>query len=395
MDSFMSDLKEFWALVVDVWRDGVYGVDVGQILVALAILLVFVAFRKLMAHFVINRIKAQTARTETELDDEVVEALERPLAFIPVVIGFFIASQYLEPEGNVAVFVANLNRSLVAFAIFWALYRLVEPFSYVVGHLQDIFTASMLRWLIKAMKAGFVLLGGATILEVWGIAVGPLIAGLGLFGVAVALGAQDLFKNLIAGIFILAERRFHPGQWIRVDGVVEGTVMEIGFRTTIVRRFDRAPEFVPNSKLADNVVTNFTAMSHRRIYWKIGLEYRTTHEQLREVRDKIAAYIAESDEFAPASEVPTFVRIDSFNASSIDIMLYCFTKTTVWGEWLEIKERLAYKVKEIVEGAGTGFAFPSQSVYLETWPEVEGKPEPIPLPGPEDKTSEKAGDERQ
>ncbi|MDX1581006.1 MAG: mechanosensitive ion channel, partial [Alphaproteobacteria bacterium] len=67
-------------------------------------------------------------------------------------------------------------------------------------------------------------------------------------------------------------------------------------------------------------------------------------------------------------EASTFVRIDSFNDSSIDILLYCFTRTTNWGEWLEIKERLALKVKEIVEGAGTGFAFPSRSLYVESLP---------------------------
>jgi MscS family membrane protein len=387
------DLKAFWALVVDVWQHGVFGIDVGQILIALGILLLFVFMRKLMAHFVINRLKVYTARTKTEIDDEVLDALERPLSFIPVVIGVFISSQYLAPEGYAANFIANVNRSLVAYALFWALFRLVEPFSYVVGNLQTIFTESMLNWLIRALKIAFVLLGGATILEIWGIAVGPLIAGLGLFGVAVALGAQDLFKNLIAGVFILGERRFQPGQWIRVDGVVEGTVVNIGFRTTIVRRFDRAPEYVPNSRLADNVVTNFTEMSHRRIYWTIGLEYRTTLDQLRRIRDEIEAYITDSDEFADASEVPTFVRIDSFNASSIDIMIYCFTKTTVWGEWLEIKERLACKIKEIVEGADAGFAFPSQSIYVETWPEVEGKPEPIPLPASDPSPASKNHDQ--
>ena len=109
-------------------------------------------------------------------------------------------------------------------------------------------------------------------------------------------------------------------------------------------------------------------LSHRRIYWHIGVEYRTTLEQLKTVREQIEAYILEQPEFAGPDEVSTFVRIDRFSDSSIDIMLYCFTRTTVWAEWLEIKERLAYKVKEIVEGAGTSFAFPSQSIYVHSLP---------------------------
>ena len=79
-------------------------------------------------------------------------------------------------------------------------------------------------------------------------------------------------------------------------------------------------------------------------------------------------FLSENAEFADPSEVSTFVRIDSFNDSSIDIMIYCFTRTRNWGEWLAIKEAFAYRVKAIVEDAGSGFAFPSQSVYVETLP---------------------------
>ena len=100
----------------------------------------------------------------------------------------------------------------------------------------------------------------------------------------------------------------------------------------------------------------------------IGVEYRTTVPQLRRIRDEIEDYVVINPAFADPSEVATFVRIDAFSDSAIDILLYCFTVTTNWGEWLEIKEALAYKIKEIVEGAGSGFAFPSRSIYVETLP---------------------------
>jgi MscS family membrane protein len=186
-------------------------------------------------------------------------------------------------------------------------------------------------------------------------------------------------KNLLSGVLILAERRFNVGDWIRVDGVVEGTVETIGFRSTAVRQFDKALVQVPNSVLADNAVINFSQMTHRRIYWKIGVVYGTTVDQLRYIRDEIEAYILNTDEFAKPPEVSTFVRIDSFGASSIDIMLYCFTKTTVWGEWLAVKERLAYRVKEIVEEAKSDFAFPSTSLYVESYP--SDQPEVFQPPG--------------
>ncbi|RMF13799.1 MAG: mechanosensitive ion channel family protein, partial [Alphaproteobacteria bacterium] len=284
-------------------------------------------------------------------------------------LGLFFATAILPLEGVAAEFAYNLVRSLVAFAIFWALARATGPVGGLLHRIDGLLTGPMIDWLVRIARAAFLALGAAAILEIWGIAVGPIIAGLGLFGVAVALGAQDLFKNLISGLFVLGERRFEPGDWIRVEGVVEGTVEHIGFRTTTVRRFDKAPVYVPNSQLADRAVTNFSRMTHRRIYWVIGLEYRTTVEQLRRIRDEIEALLRADPDFAQPPEVSLFVHVDRFAESSIDLMLYCFTRTTDWGEWLKIKERLALEIKRIVEEAGSGFAFPLRALYVESLPE--------------------------
>ncbi|PHZ85689.1 mechanosensitive ion channel family protein [Paremcibacter congregatus] len=369
--------NDFITLVTDVWEYGVFGIDIGKIMFALLVFFFFLFIRGLFSQFVVNRIKALTKKTKTEIDDMAIEALEHPLRFVPIVIGVFLATELLSLDETLQQGAYNLNRSLITFNIFWAIYKMVGPLSQTFGGLRGIFTESMIVWMIKALRALVFFMGAAAILEIWGIKVAPLIAGLGLFGVAVALGAQDLFKNLIAGLFIIGEKRFHPGDWVKVDGIVEGTVEEIGFRTTTIRQFDKAPVFVPNAKLSDNAVINFTRMTHRRIYWKIGLVYHTTIEQLKEIRQRIDDHVMNSADFAHPPEVPTFVRVDSFNDSSIDLMLYCFTKTTNWGEWLEIKEKLALEIKTVVEDAGSSFAFPSQSVYLESMPD---SPENFPLP---------------
>jgi len=360
-----SSLQEFWNLVLDVWNNGLYGVDIGKMLAALLLFFVFMLLRHVFSRLVLGRLRALTRKTENEIDDEVIDVLEGPLSFLPIVLGIFFATEILDLTENLQTGVENLNRSLITFNIFWAFYNVIGPVSLTFGRLKKVFSVSMINWLIKAMNGLIIFLGAASILEIWGIQVAPLIAGLGLFGVAVALGAQDLFKNLISGLFIIGERRFNSGDWIKIDGVVEGTVSEIGFRTTTVIRFDKAPVYVPNSKLSDNAATNFSRMTHRRIYWKIGLLYDTSKEQLKAIRQDLEDYILGNDEFAHPPEVATFVRIDSFNDSSIDIMLYCFTKTTNWGEWLEIKERLALVIKDIVETNGSGFAYPSQSIYIE------------------------------
>lgn len=360
----IEQLKDFWDVVTNVWQMGLFGIPIGRLLTASLIFIVFLVLRRLLALFIIKRLKRLTQKTPTKVDDKALEALKRPIMMIPVVIGLFFAFEYLHLEGTFQEIGIKLIRSLIVFTIFWGFYSLVDPLSFLSNKVAVVFSDAMRGWLIKVIKITFIFLGTATVLEVWGIKIGPILAGLGLFGVAVALGAQDLFKNLISGLLVLSEKRFNIGDWIRVDGVVEGTVEDIGFRSTVVRRFDKAPVHVPNTRLADSAVTNFSSMTHRRIFWHIGVEYRTTIEQLRRIRDDIEAYVLENNEFAKPHEVATFVRIDRFSDSSIDIMLYCFTRTIVWGEWLEIKERLAMKIKEIVEGAGSSFAFPSRTVYM-------------------------------
>ncbi len=365
----ISSFQDFWQIVTDVWQNGVYGVDIGKILAAILIFSFFMLFRHMFSRFVIGRLKTYAGKTKNKIDDQVINAIEAPVSFVPIVIGIFFATELLTLTGNLELAAYNLTRSLITFNIFWAFYKVVGPISLTFGKLKDIFSPSMINWLVKAIHVFFIFLGFASILEIWGIQVAPLIAGLGLFGVAVALGAQDLFKNLIAGLFIIGERRFHPGDWVKVDGVVEGTVEIIGFRTTTIRQFDKAPVYVPNSKLSDNAAVNFSRMTHRRIYWKIGLVYSTSIEQLKSIRTAIEERILNDDAFAHPPVVPTFVRIDSFNDSSIDLMLYCFTKTIVWGEWLKIKEQLALDIKDIVSSNGSSFAFPSQSLYIETVPQ--------------------------
>lgn len=372
----IAGFRDFWALVVDVWRDGVYGIDIAHILLAFVILMIAYAVRNVFTRYVLSALRRRAEDSRTQLDASVVDALYNPLRFVPVVMGVFFATSVLKVDEGLETFFYNVNRSLVAYTIFWAFFQLTIPAGSLLKRSRGFLTDAMVDWVAKVARVLFVLIGAATILELWGIAVGPIIAGLGLFGVAVALGAQDLFKNLIAGLFVIGERRFQVGDWICVEGVVEGTVLQIGFRTTTVRRFDRAPVYVPNARLADGALTNFSRMTHRRIRWLLGLEYRTTLDQLKQIRAEIEQYILQSDEFAKPEEVATFVRIDAFNDSSIDVLIYCFTRTTVWGEWLEIKERLACRIKEIVEGAGAGFAFPSRSLYLETLPD---SPEVFPL----------------
>ena len=361
----METFNSFTDLFLDVWNNGVFGINATDIIVSLVIFLLFYLLRRLIARFILNRLSRIVSRTSNQIDDAVIEVLDGPLKFLPVVLGFFIASSYLDVSDNNQDFLDLLNRSLITIFIFWLLHQLIIPFSFVIKNFESKISKPLVDWTLKGLKILVIVLGAVAILELWGIRVGPVIAGLGLFGVAVALGAQDLFKNLISGIMILMEKRFTVGDVILVSGEVEGVVEQIGFRSTLVRRFDSTPVMVPNYKFAEQSVTNYTRRHHRRIRWLIGLEYRTTIDQLKKIRDEINTLIEKDDNFAKNQNASFYVRIDSFSDSSIDMLVQTFTVTNEWAEFLKIKENLAVKIIEIVENNEAGFAFPSQSLYVE------------------------------
>jgi MscS family membrane protein len=364
----MTAFNQFLELFKEIWSEGIFGINVSEVIVGLFIFLFFYVLRRLFARFVINRLSKIVLKSNNKLDDTIVNVIEGPLKFLPVVIGFFIASSYIDFSLKVQSFIDLFNRSLITIFIFWLLHQLVIPFSFLIKKFEEKISKPLVDWTLRGLKILIFILAIVAILELWGIKVGPVIAGLGLFGVAVALGAQDLFKNLISGIMILMERRFTIGDVILVSGEVEGVVEQIGFRSTLVRRFDSTPVMVPNFKFAEQSVTNYTRRYHRRIRWLIGLEYRTSTLQLKNIRDDIKKLIEQDENFAKNENTSYFVRVDSFSDSSIDLLVQAFTVTNDWGEFLKIKESLAVKVIEICEKNEAGFAFPSQSLYVESLP---------------------------
>ena len=359
MDIFVN----FKDLFLSVWQKGILGIDIFEILIGLGIFLVFLIFRGLISRLIIKKLEIISKRTTNKLDDTFVKAMVGPARFLPIVLGFFIASYYMSFSEETRNFVDNLNRTLITILIFWIIHQIIEPISYILSGLGKILTRELIGWIIKSLKILIFILGTAAVLELWGIKIGPIIAGLGLFGVAVALGAQDLFKNLISGILVLVEKRFKMGDWILVEGIIEGIVEKIGFRSTVIRKFDKSIAIIPNFQFAENAVINISQTTNWIISWTINLQYDSTIDQLKTIRNEIEDYIKTHEDYKP--ELGYAVRVDSFAESSIDMYIRCFTKTDDWDEWLAVKERLAISIKQIVEKNKASFAFPSQSIYVE------------------------------
>ena len=361
----MNILENFKNLFIEIWQQGIAGINFTQIGVGIVIFLLFLLLRGLISNFILKRLQNYVDKTSNKFDDALVKASTGPIKFLPIVLGIFVASSYMEFDGKMLVFVDNINRSLITILIFWLIHQIVEPLTYLIRRVEELLSKDLLNWVVKANKILIIFFGFAATLDIWGIKIAPIIAGLGLFGVAVALGAQDLFKNLISGVLVLVEKRFKIGDWIYVEGITEGIVERIGFRSTVIRKFDKSIATIPNSSFAENAVVNISETTNWRISWIITLQYNSTIDQLKNIRDQIEKYIENNKDFKIGEDTEHAVRIDKFSDSSIDLYVRCFTKTNEWGEWLKVKERLAVEVKKIVESNGASFAFPSTSIYVE------------------------------
>ena len=359
----MGVFENFSGLFLSVWQKGILGVNFVEILIGLGIFFIFLVFRGLISKLIIKKLELITKRTTNKLDDTFVKAMEGPARFLPIVLGVFFASYYMSFAEDTRIFLDNVNRTLITILLFWIIHQIIEPISYILSGFDKILTRELIGWIIKSLKILIFILGAAAVLELWGIKIGPIIAGLGLFGVAVALGAQDLFKNLISGILVLVEKRFKMGDWILVEGIIEGIVERIGFRSTVIRKFDKSLAIIPNFQFAENAVINVSQTTNWLISWMITLQYDTTVDQLKTIRNQIEEHINQSEDFD--TSIGVAVRVDKFSDSSIDMYVRCFSKTSEWEEWLSVKEKLALEIKQIVEKNGASFAFPSQSIYVE------------------------------
>ena len=360
-------MDNFIAIVSDVWNRGFLGVDLGSIISSLAVILIAFLFRGFIISVILNSLGRLADKTESKIDDEILNALRKPIGLIPITVAIYICTLILPISGVVGDIATNIVKAFVVFTIFSALSNSVKPI-FAALSTSAWLTASMQMWLERASRFLVWVIGAGIILDIFGIQIGPLVAGLGLFSVAVALGAQDFFKNLIAGILIIGEHRFQPGDRIEVTGELHGIVETIGFRSTVIRTFDTAPMTIPNKDLSDVKVINHGEMINRRINWKINLIYSTSVEQLEAITLNIKKYILDSDDFTSDPELDPVVRVVELGASSIDILIVGYADPMGFAAFNKVKENLIFNIMKIVKDNSSEFAYPSTSLYVESMP---------------------------
>lgn len=361
-------MNELITLINGVWYQKYFDITLANWLLAGGLFVLILILRSTIIALFMWKVKRIVKSKHNPFDDELTKGLKAPITFFPAMLAFSVGLSMLDISGDVRIIANNVIKTLILINVFWVLYQLVKPLHFLFNWLENNFNTTLRIWVMKLVQIVIGLTGLATVLEVWGVEIAPILAGLGLVGMAVALAAQDLFRNLLSGMMILSEKRFKRGDWVCINGVIEGTVENIGFRSTLIRKFDKAPVYVPNNEFSEGAVINYTEIKARRIYWTITLEYSTSATQLKNIRQDIHDWLENNNNFITDDDNVTFeIRLDKFNDSSIDLMVYCFTRTTKWTEWLAHKEELLLAIKTIVEEKnGAGFAFPSLSIYQES-----------------------------
>lgn len=340
----------------------IYNNEVQEILISLAFILGAIVLGRLVRWFAEKILPKLTAKTETQLDDVLVEVLKAPMLFALTLVGFWIGIKRLSMPVNVMAMIADIYKFLLVISATWFISRAVSTFINVI--LKEKVNDESSRMdehalsLIKKVSS-FVIwsIGVITALNNAGVDVGALIAGLGIGGVAIALAAQDTAKNIFAGMMILFDRPFKIGELITIDGTT-GYVEDMGIRSTKLRTYSGQLVVIPNYKTADSNLTNITREPSRRIELNVGLTYSTTPEQMRQAMD-ILRNLPSS---VAGIEEKVKVYFTSFGDFSLNITCWYYIKKD--SDLFETQSAVNLHVLDEFNAHGLDFAFPTQTLYV-------------------------------
>lgn len=336
-----------------------------NIVISVTIFLLFILFSKFFAKYVFVVFLKITRKAPSQLFTQVGLAFEKPFRWLFIIVGIYVSVKYFPFIDRTNPLFLHLIRSSVILLIGWGLFNLVGASSLLILKVNDKFNINIdeiiIPFLSKALRLIIVAISIAVIADEFGYNVNGFVAGLGLGGLAFALAAKDVLANLFGGVIIITEKPFTIGDWILTPSV-EGTVEDITFRSTKVRTFAQAVVTVPNATLADQPITNWSQMGKRRITFTLRVTHDTPKEKLENVVKRIN-HLLEND--PDIHQETIFVTFDEYKADGLDIYLYFFTKTTVWGEYLKIKEKINFAILDILEEEGVSFALPSRRLYVD------------------------------
>ncbi len=316
-----------------------------------------------VADFVMTRwVKRLTAKTETDLDDKLLEILHRPLKIVVVLVVLKVGLQVFNWPWM-------LEKALhIAFAV-----GMAATAVYVAMRLLDLcldaskerlfagderLATMMLPIISRTLKVFVIVTGALTAAQYVGIPITSVLAGLGVGGIAVALAAQSTLANMFGSITILTDRPFRVGDRIQIDKY-DGMVEQIGLRSTRIRTLEGHLVVIPNKTVADSAINNISLRPNIRETFSLSLTYDTPAERVQEavaiLKEIFAAHPMTHD---------VIVFWKTYAAASLDIFIVYWCKTKNYREFTKAMEEINLEIKRRFDAAGLEFAFPTQTIYL-------------------------------
>lgn len=369
--------------------------DAGKLVVLLAIILILLTLQ-LIVRFIVNRFLKHY-----QLKDEEISYIHSHITkifnmIITLMIIHLILVAYI---GFVSESINISKLFAIGYVILIAvlLYRISNTIAYMKRESirsSKVLKNEVVNLAIKVSNAFIIIVAIIAILKIMGVNLTAVLSGLGIAGAAVAFAAKDSISNIFGSVSILLGDVFEQGDWIETKDV-NGTVVEIGLRASTIRTFDNALISIPNSELANYGVKNWSRRSvGRRIKMNIGLTYQSKFDDIRQaiidIREMLKVHpgianeqteyrnaerqarLVSAEDFKGVKRT-TLVYMDEYAASSINILVYCFSSTVDWAEWLEVKEDVMYKIAKILEENNLEFAYPTMTLH-------QGQDEPQHIP---------------
>jgi MscS family membrane protein len=314
--------------------------------------------------FVVRLLGTVVAFTKTTIDDKMRVEAAGPIRLVIAVLLFRAGLVPLGLGVKATEFISSLLSALFIVAVTWLLLRVTNVLSSVVEERLvergEVGAMGLVPPGRKFVKAIVVIFAFVSILSNFGFNVATLLAGLGVGGIAVALAAQRTIENLFGGIMLYTDRPVRVGDFCRFGDKL-GTIEEIGIRSTRIRTLDHTVITVPNAKFSNMELDNITARERIRLLAILTVRYETTPDQLRYILVEIRKLLYSHERVIP--DTPR-VRFINFGAYSLDIEVVAYVNSADWAEFLGIREDIFLRIMDIIEASGSGFAFPSQTLYM-------------------------------
>lgn len=289
--------------------------------------------------------------------------IERPAAWILIVFAWLIFADAVELSGKFEIYYKHLMHGILAIWIIHLLYLAVDAltsvFAMMAAQTESTYDDQLVPFASKTLKVIIIVLGLLIVIQSFGLNVMSLLAGLGLGGLALALAAQDTAANLFGSITILIDHPFKIGDWVKIKDM-EGTVEEIGFRSTRIRTFYNSMITIPNAMMAKETIDNMGVRPARRVRQILGIAYETAPERIEQFCDQLRYMIKQYPKVIPDTVT---VYFNNYNSSSLDILVNFHLEVYTGQEELEIQQTIFVDILKTAAAMNVTFAYPTQTVY--------------------------------